>query len=159
MKAIRPLLSLVMAMSLAPIAVAQAPATDAPVPTREFPFPGDSLEIALSEVFPGLDDPQSYDLDNPDILTKDGESYSSQREKLYTTMTPLCHVATLSRSLVVAQTCQTQKSDQVANWKRFFAALGKLRNPKPALPLARSSGPPLRVSGPKPSRLMTQIST
>jgi len=157
MSNIRFLVALVVTLATRKAAIAESPMPDAPVLTRE--FPGDSLEIALSEVFPGLDDPQSYDLDNPDILTKDGESYSSRREKLYTTMTPLCHVATLSRSLVVAQTCQTQKSDQVANWKRFFAALGKLRNPKPALPLARSSGPPLRVSGPKPSRLMTQIST
>jgi len=124
MKAIRPLLSLVMAMSLAPIAVAQAPATDAQVVTLE--FSGDSLKEPLSKAFPGLDDPQSYDLDNPDILTKDGESLAT----LYTTVEPLCHVATLSSSQTIAQRCQTQTSKQVADWKRFFTELGKLLQPK-----------------------------
>jgi hypothetical protein len=124
MKAMRPLLSLVIAMSLAPIAVAQAPATDAQVVTLE--FSGDSLKEPLSKAFPGLDDPQSYDLDNPDILTKDGESLAT----LYTTVEPLCHVATVSSSQTIAQRCQTQTSKQVADWKRFFTELGKLLQPK-----------------------------
>ncbi len=124
MKAIRPLLSLVIAMSLAPIAGAQAPATDTPIVTLE--FSGDSLEEPLSNAFPGLDDPQSYKLDNPDILTKDGESIAT----LYTTVEPLCHVASLSSSQAIAQPCQTQTSKQVADWKRFFTELGKLLQPK-----------------------------
>jgi hypothetical protein len=127
MKAIRPLLSLVIAMSLAPIAVAQAPATDAPVLTRE--FPDDSLRVPLSEAFPGLS--LSNDLD---ILTKDGESYATRFETLHKTIEPLCHVATLPTSHAIVERCSKNPAEQVTVWRRFIASLlqGNPSNTKPS---------------------------
>jgi hypothetical protein len=127
MKAIRPLLSLVIAMSLAPIAGAQAPATDAPVLTRE--FPDDSLRVPLSEAFPGLS--LSNDLD---ILTKDGESYATRFETLHKTIEPLCHVATLPTSHAIVERCSKNPAEQVTVWRRFIASLlqGNPSNTKPS---------------------------
>jgi len=116
-----------MAMSLAPIAVAQAPATDAPVLTRE--FPGDSLEVPLSEAFLGLS--LSNDLD---ILTKDGESYATRFETLHKTIEPLCHVATLPTSHAIVERCSKKPAEQVTSWRGFIASLlqGNPSNTKPS---------------------------
>jgi len=127
MKAIRPLLSLVIAMSLAPIAVAQTPATDAPVLTQE--FPDDLLEVSLKKAFLGLSLSN-----NLDFLTKDGESYATRFDTLDKTIEPLCHVATLPTSHAIVERCSKKPAEQVTSWRRFIASLlqGNPSNTKPS---------------------------
>jgi hypothetical protein len=110
-------------------ALAEVPTAPAPIATIE--FPGDSSEVPLSEAFPGVDTSQAYDLD---ILTKDGESYATRMATLYATIEPLCHVATLSPSQAIVESCSKKPAEQVTGWRSFVASLlqGKPSNTKPS---------------------------
>ncbi len=119
-KAMRILLSLMIVIPLAPIAVAQAPATsnDSGTAIQRRDFPGESLREPLREAFPGLEVPPGLDvksLYNLDIINEAGESLTTLHA------IKLCHVANLSKSQAIVQTCQNKDkiSKQVADWKKF----------------------------------------
>lgn len=121
----RPIIRVVVALALMcaqpMFCVAETPA---PAPQeRVIEFPGDTLKVPLADLIPGYNAANTYDVD---ILTEQGESYATRAATLYAAMEPLCHVATLSRTQVIAQTCQAQPTKQVVAWRGFLVEVGKL---------------------------------
>ena len=102
-------------------AVAETPAPGAS--ERVIEFPGDTLRIPLADAVPGYNSANTYEVD---ILMEQGESYATRAATLYTTIDNLCHVATLSRTQGIVQTCQAQPVKQVAAWRGFLAEVAKL---------------------------------